>query len=205
MASPPQPSDPDYARVLKIAALVNIVVFGGEVLVAIQSGSVSLMADAVDFLEDSLLYTIGFLLVGASLKIRALAGAATAIVMLLPGLYALYLTLRQIIYGVPPSPMPMGIMAFVALIANVYCAWLLLPHRKGDSAQTGIWLSTRNDAIANVAVILAAVGTAAFESIWPDVLVGLAIASVNIWGASIIFRRSLAEWRDARDVSIPVQ
>jgi Co/Zn/Cd efflux system component len=94
-------------------------------------------------------------------------------------------------------------MALVALVANVYCAWLLLPHRKGDSAQIGIWLSTRNDALANVAVVFAAVGTAAFESIWPDVLVGLAIASVNLWSAYTIFQRSLAEWRDARDVSTP--
>ncbi len=173
-------------------------------LVAIQSGSVSLMADAVDFLEDSLLYTIGFLLIGASLKWRAAAGGVTALLMLLPGLYALWLVLRQIIYGLPPSAMPMGIMALVALIANLYCAWLLLPHRKGDAAQTGIWLSTRNDALANIAVILAAVGVAAFESIWPDVLVGLAISAINLWGAYTIFMRSLTEWRDATDASTPV-
>jgi Co/Zn/Cd efflux system component len=195
--------DPSYSRALKIAALVNIVVFGAQVLVAIQSGSVSLMADAVDFLEDALLYTIGFVLVAASLKIRALAGAGTAIIMLLPGLYALWLTVRQIIYGLPPSPLPMGIMAFIALCANLYCAWLLLAHRKGDAAKTGIWLSTRNDAFANVAIILAAVGTAAFESIWPDVLVGLSIAAVNLWGAYTIFTRSWGEWQDASDASTP--
>jgi Co/Zn/Cd efflux system component len=195
--------DPGYSRALKIAALVNLIVFGAEVLVAIQSGSVSLMADAVDFLEDALLYTIGFLLIAASLKIRALAGAGTALIMLLPGLYALWLTLRQIIYGLPPSPLPMGIMAFVALCANLYCAWLLLPHRKGDAAQTGIWFSTRNDAFANIAVILAAVGTAAFESIWPDVLVGLVIAAINLWGAYVIFTRSWREWQNANDASMP--
>jgi Co/Zn/Cd efflux system component len=202
-----QPSPPAdlarYSRALKIAAAVNLVVFGAEILVAIQSGSVSLMADSVDFLEDTLLYTIAFLLVGASLKARAVAGAATSILMLLPGLYALWLVVRQIIYGVPPSPMPMGVMAVIALLANLYCAWILLPHRKGDAAQTGVWLSTRNDAFANVAVILAAIGVAAFESIWPDVLVGLAIAAVNLWGAYAIFMRSLAEWRDAGDVSMP--
>jgi Co/Zn/Cd efflux system component len=199
----PAANNAAYSRVLKIAALVNIVVFGAEILVAIQSGSVSLMADSVDFLEDALLYTIGFLLVGAALKTRALAGMATAIIMLLPGLYALWLVIRQIVYGLPPSPMPMGVMAVIALFANLYCAWLLLPHRKGDAAQTGIWLSTRNDAFANIAVVLAAVGVAAFESIWPDVLVGLAIAAVNLWGAYTIFNRSLNEWRNASDASMP--
>jgi Co/Zn/Cd efflux system component len=205
MSDPPAaaPDHAGYSRALKIAALVNLVVFGGEVLVAIQSGSVSLMADSVDFLEDTLLYTIGFLLIGASLKMRALAGAATSILMLLPGLYALWLVIRQIVLGLPPSPMPMGVMAIVALCANLYCTWILLPHRKGDAAQRGVWLSTRNDAFANIAVVIAAVGVAAFESIWPDVLVGLAIAAVNLWGAYTIFVRSLAEWRDAGDASTP--
>ncbi len=203
--TPITPSAPnaDYSRVLKIAAAVNFLVFGAEVLVAIQSGSVSLMADAVDFLEDSLLYSIGFLLIGASLKIRALAGAGTALVMLLPGIYALWLIVKQIIWGVPPSPVPMGVTAIIALIANLYCAWILMPHRKGDAAQTGIWLSTRNDAIANVAVLLAAVAVAAFESIRTDDLVGRGIAVVNLWAAYTIFMRSIAEWRDASDASMP--
>jgi Co/Zn/Cd efflux system component len=125
----------------------------------------------------------------------------TAVVMFIPGLYALYLVLRQIIYGVPPSPLPMGITGVVALCANLYCAWILMAHRKGDSAKTGIWLSTRNDAIGNIGVVIAAIGVAAFESIWPDVLVGLGIAAINLWGAYTIFNRSLGEWRDAGDAS----
>jgi Co/Zn/Cd efflux system component len=201
--APGERPDAAYARALKIAALVNLVIFGAEVLVAIQSGSVALWADAVDFLEDTILYTVAFLAIGASLRTRAAVAGVTALVVLAPALYALWLVIRQVIWGVPPSPTPMGAMAVIALIANLYCAWLLLPHRKGDAAQTGVWLSTRNDALANIAVIAAAVGVAAFESIWPDVLVGLVIALVNIWAATVIIRRARAEWAAASDVSIP--
>ena len=193
--------DPVYARALKIAAAVNAIVFVAEVLVAIQSGSVSLMADAVDFLEDAILYTVAFAALGASLRMRAATGMATATVMLLPGLYALWLVIRQIVYGVPPSPIPMGVMGFIALVANMYCTYLLVRHRKGDAAQTGVWLSTRNDAFANIATILAAVGVAATQSIWPDVLVGLAIGTLNIWGAWRIFQRARDEWASSGDPS----
>jgi Co/Zn/Cd efflux system component len=95
---------------------------------------------------------------------------------------------------VPPDPLPMGLVGLLALAVNLYCAWLLLPHREGDSAHQGVWLSTRNDAIANIAIVLAALATAWSGSIWPDVIVGIGIAAINVQAAVLIGFLAAREW-----------
>jgi Co/Zn/Cd efflux system component len=115
--------------------------------------------------------------------------------MIVPCLWIAWKAVEQMLYGLPPSPLPMGAVGLLALGVNLYCAFLLAPHRKGDSAHQGVWLSTRNDAIGNIAVVLAAVATFATESTWPDAIVGLGIAAINIQAAILIAILAMREWR----------
>jgi Co/Zn/Cd efflux system component len=201
MASAPDPDAParppfSYRTALGLAAAINFVVFGIEVAGALYANSIALMADAIDFLEDSITYTMAIALIGLGARPRALFGAATAFLMIVPCVWIAIKTVDQLMEGYPPDPLPMGAIGLVALAANVYSAIILLPHRRGDSAHQGVWLSTRNDALGNVAIVLAAVVTAFTGSIWPDVLVGLAIAALNIWAALEIGKLAWREWRE---------
>jgi Co/Zn/Cd efflux system component len=183
-----------YRKALAIAAALNFVVFFGEVFGALYANSIALMADAIDFLEDSITYIFAIALIGLGHRARAAAGGALAFLMAVPCIWIAWKTFDQLYEGFPPDPLPMGAIGLVALAVNVYCAFILLPHRKGDSAHQGVWLSTRNDAIANIAIVLAAIVTAFWDSVWPDVVVGLGIAAINLHAAALIAILAWKEW-----------
>jgi Co/Zn/Cd efflux system component len=183
-----------YKKALVLAALLNFVMVFVEVGGALFANSIALMADAIDFLEDSITYIIAVALIGLGHRPRAVFGAITAFLMFVPGIWIGWKTIEQLFYGLAPDPLPMGAIGLLALAVNVYCAFILLPHRKGDSAHQGVWLSTRNDAIANIAIVLAAVVTAFSGSVWPDVIVGLGIAALNLYAAALIARLAWLEW-----------
>ena len=183
-----------YRRALIIAALLNFVMMFVEVGGALYANSIALMADAIDFLEDSVTYVLAIALIGLGHRPRAVFGAMTAFLMFVPGVWIAWKTINQLLEGLPPDPLPMGAIGLLALAVNVYCAFILLPHRKGDSAHQGVWLSTRNDAIANIAIVIAAVVTAFWTSVWPDVMVGLGIAVLNLHAAILIAILAWKEW-----------
>lgn len=183
-----------YRRALLVAAVLNFAMVFVEVGGALYANSIALMADAIDFLEDSITYIIAIALIGLGRRPRAVFGAVTAFLMFVPGIWIAWKTIEQLLYGLPPDPLPMGAIGLLALAVNVYCAFILLPHRKGDSAHQGVWLSTRNDAIANIAIVLAAVVTAFTGTVWADVLVGLGIAVLNLHAALLIAMLAWQEW-----------
>jgi Co/Zn/Cd efflux system component len=183
-----------YSRALIIAAVLNGVMFFVEAGGALYANSIALMADAIDFLEDAITYILAIALIGLGHRPRAVFGAMTAFLMFVPGLWIAWKTIDQLLNGFPPDPLPMGAIGLLALAVNVYCAFILLPHRKGDSAHQGVWLSTRNDAIANIAIVLAAVITAFSSSVWPDVVVGLGIATLNLYAGALIAHLAWREW-----------
>jgi Co/Zn/Cd efflux system component len=183
-----------YHKALILAAALNFTMMFVEVGGALFANSIALMADAIDFLEDSITYIIAVALIGLGHRPRAVFGALTAFLMFVPGVWIGWKTIEQLFYGLAPDPLPMGAIGLLALAVNVYCAFILLPHRKGDSAHQGVWLSTRNDAIANIAIVLAAVITAFTSSVWPDVIVGLGIAVLNLYAAALIARLAWREW-----------
>jgi Co/Zn/Cd efflux system component len=194
------PQDPEHAapmsyrRALIIAALLNFIMMFVEVGGALYANSIALMADAIDFLEDAVTYVLAIALIGLGHRPRAVFGAMTAFLMFVPGVWIAWKTINQLLEGLPPDPLPMGAIGLLALAVNVYCAFILLPHRKGDSAHQGVWLSTRNDAIANIAIVIAAVITAFWTSVWPDVVVGLGIAALNLHAAFLITILAWQEW-----------
>jgi Co/Zn/Cd efflux system component len=183
-----------YSRALLVSAVLNFGMVFIEVAGALYANSIALMADAIDFLEDAITYVLAIALIGLGHRPRAVFGAMTAFLMFVPGVWIAWKTIRQLYEGFPPDPLPMGAIGLLALAVNVYCAFILLPHRKGDSAHQGVWLSTRNDAIANMAIVAAAVITSFWVSVWPDVIVGLGIAALNLYAALLIAVLAWREW-----------
>jgi len=186
---------PSYRRALYVAAALNLIMMFVEIGGALYANSMALIADAVDFYEDAMTYLLAAALIGLGRRPRALFGAATAFLMAAPCLWVAWKAVQQLLEGLPPDPLPMGAIGLLALGVNVYCAFLLLPHRKGDSAHQGVWLSTRNDAVSNVAIVLAAAVTAFWPSVWPDAVVGFGIAAMNLYAAALIAGLAWSEWR----------
>jgi Co/Zn/Cd efflux system component len=192
--TPDETAPMPYRQALIIAAILNFAMMFVEVAGALYANSIALMADAIDFLEDAITYILAVALIGLGHRPRAAFGAMTAFLMFVPGVWIAWKTINQLLEGLPPDPLPMGAIGLLALAVNVYCAFILLPHRKGDSAHQGVWLSTRNDAVANIAIVLASVITAFWTSVWPDVIVGLGIAALNLHAAFLIAILAWKEW-----------
>lgn len=182
-----------FRRVLWIALGVNAAMFVGEVAAALVAGSVSLQADALDFLGDSANYAISLLVLGMGIAARARAALFKGATMAAFGAWVIGNAVHHAITGKVPEPLIMGPVAILALVANVSVAVLLYRHRNGDSNRQSVWLCSRNDAIGNVAVLLAAAGVFATGAGWPDILVAIAIATLNISAASGVFVQARRE------------
>ena len=164
-----------------LVALLNLAYFGVEFGVALAIGSVSLFADSVDFLEDAsinLLIAVGL---GWSAQNRARLGFVLAAVILVPVAATLWTAWQKFVSPVPPQPLPLSLTGAGALAVNVTCALLLVRFRHHSGSLTkAAFLSARNDAFANIAIIAAGLLTAVTLSVWPDLIVGLGIAALNL-------------------------
>lgn len=177
-----------------VVAILNFAYFGVEFAVARAIGSVSLFADSVDFLEDTSINLLIFFAVSWSAKRRATVGSALAIVILIPALATVVTAVFKIINPVPPEPIPLSLTALGALIINVSCAILLVRHRNHQgSLAKAAWLSARNDAFANLAIIAVAGLTLLIPNGWLDIVIGLAIAALNADAAVKVWRSARAE------------
>lgn len=181
-----------------IVALANLVWFAVEFGVAQRINSVALFADSADFFEDAAVNLFIAIAAGWTLAWRARAGMAMAAMALLPAAMALWTAWQQIGGGLSPAPAALGLTAGGALVVNVGCALLLARHRTTGSMGQAAWMHARNDALANFAMIGAAMATMASPSIWPDVLVGLGIFLLNMDAAAAILRSARAEAAEAR-------
>lgn len=183
------------ARVmLAVVAAINFVGFVGESVVALVIGSASLFADAADFLEDTLINLLVLTAVGWSLSARRKASYALAGLILLPAVAAFVMVGLKLVTGEPPEPLTLSVTAVGALVINVVSAVLLFRVRTGGGAlMTGAWLAARNDALANVLIIVAGVVTVFWASVWPDVAVGLVIGVINLYAAKEVFEQARAE------------
>jgi Co/Zn/Cd efflux system component len=167
-------------RVVLLVASLNLAYFFVEFTVARHIGSVSLFADSIDFLEDASVNLLIALALGWSLVARSRVGMLMALVLLLPGLATLWMAWQKFNAPLPPSAWALTATALGALAVNLACAWMLVRFRhQGGSLTRAAFLSARNDAYANLAIIGAAALTWATLSGWPDLLVGLAIAAMN--------------------------
>ena len=182
-----------YRRVLWIALVANILMFGVELAASVSSGSTALAADAADFLGDSANYAL-------SLGALALGGAWVSRVALLKGLAMSLYGIAVLAYagwrawlGVAPEPITMGVVGLLALAVNFGVGVLLYRFREGDANMRSVWLCTRNDVIANLLVLAAAVGVFGTGTVWPDVAVAALLAVLGLSSGRIVIRHARAE------------
>jgi Co/Zn/Cd efflux system component len=187
-------------RVVRRVGLLNLGSFGVEFAVALTIGSVSLFADSVDFLEDASINFLIFAAIGWSAQRRARVGMALAGILLIPGLATLWTAWDKFNIPVPPAPLPLSLAGLGALAINLSCALMLARYRKrGGSLTRAAFLSSRNDTLANVAIIVAGMVTAfLWRSAWPDVIVGLGIAALNADAAWEVWTAARVEHAGSR-------
>ena len=189
---PGQTSDKGLRRVVRLVALLNLGYFGVEFAIAVAIGAVSLFADSVDFLEDASVNLLIAVALGWSMRNRARLGMALACVLLVPGVATFWTAWEKFNTPVAPEPLPLSLAGLGALAVNLSCAVLLARYRHhGGSLTRAAFLSARNDALANIAIIAAGLVTAfMWRTAWPDLIVGLGIAAMNadaareVWGAA---------------------
>jgi Co/Zn/Cd efflux system component len=185
-------------RTVLIVALLNLAYFGVEFGAALRIASVSLFADSIDFLEDTAINLLIFVALGWTAARRARVGMVLAALMVLPGLAFLWTLVQKYVAPVPPDAAVLTLVGLGALLVNVTAALLLARHRQAQGSLTrAAFLSARNDALANVTIIGAGLVTAAHPSVWPDVIVGLGIAALNLDAAHEVWEAAQIEGRKA--------
>ena len=188
--------DPRYKRILWIVIGINAAMFLVEIVAGVLAGSQALQADALDFLGDTLTYGISLAVIGMSLRVRATAALAKGVSLTVMGLWVLGSTAYHVlILGLPRAEI-MGLVGFLALAANVTSVALLLPYKDGDANVRSVWLCSRNDAIGNVAVMVAALGVWGSSTAWPDLIVAAIMAGLFLWSSTQILSQGLREHRN---------
>ena len=186
-----------YRRVLWVVLGINAGMFLVEISAGLAARSVSLQADALDFLGDAFNYGISLLVLGLSLRWRARAALFKGAFMGLFGLWVIGATVYNIVFATLPGALVMGSVGLAALAANVGSAVLLFRYRDGDANMRSVWLCTRNDAIGNVAVMLAAGGVVATGTGWPDVAVAAVMATLALTACRHVLKQAVGELRQA--------
>jgi Co/Zn/Cd efflux system component len=193
------PIDKALRQTVRLVALLNLSYFGVEFAVALAIGSVSLYADSIDFLEDASVNFLILVALGWSAIRRARVGMALAGILLIPGIATLWTAWDKFNAPIPPDPIPLSLTGMGALVINLACAFLLARYRAHRGSLTrAAFLSARNDALANVAIVAAGLVTAYTLSVWPDLIVGLGIALMNADAAREVWTTARAEHKDAR-------
>lgn len=190
--------DEAYRRVLWAVLAINAAMFLIEIVAGLAAGSVSLQADALDFLADTANYGISLFVVGMALRYRAGAALAKGMTMGLFGVWVLGSCIWHAVSGTVPEPITMGVVGIAALAANAACFALLWAYRSGDSNMRSVWLCSRNDVVGNLAVLLAALGVFGTGTGWPDVIVAAIMSGLALQGAWHVVRQASGELSEAR-------
>lgn len=190
-------TSPRYRRVLWAALAINLTLFGVEVLAGLAAGSVSLLADAVDFFGDAANYGVSLLVLGMAAAVRARAALFKGLCMAGFGVFVIVRALWSLQAGVVPEPITMGAVGLLALVANVCVAAMLYAWREGDANMRSVWLCSRNDAIGNLAVMAAALGVFGTGSAWPDLLVAAVMAGLALAAARSVIGQAWQELRQS--------
>lgn len=185
--------DPRYRHVLWIALVLNALMFVVEIGASWTSGSVALLADSVDFFGDAANYALSIAVLGSAVATRAKASLFKAACMATLGLFVVARALWVMRSGQVPEALTMGAVGMVALAVNAGVALMLYRYRSGDSNMRSVWICSRNDALGNVAVVLAALGVFGTASAWPDLVVASVMAVLAFTGAWTVMRQARGE------------
>jgi cation diffusion facilitator family transporter len=194
--------DKRYRRVLWAVLSINAAMFLIEIVAGLVSGSMSLQADALDFLADAGNYGISLFVVGMALHYRARAALAKGATMALFGVWVVGEIILHAVQGTVPDPVTMSAVGFAALAANTSVFGMLWAYRSGDSNMRSVWLCSRNDVIGNFAVLLAALGVFGTGTGWPDIIVAAVIAALALQSSWQVIRRAIGELREAQSAAV---
>ena len=183
----------EHRKVLVVVLVINVVLFVVEAGAGLLAHSTALLADSLDMLGDSLVYGFSLYVLWRNAEWRATAAVLKGIVMAAFGVGVLAEAVYKVSAAVVPVAETMGIIGLLVLLGNGFCFLLLFRHRSDDLNMRSTWLCSRNDIIANLSVLLAAAGVRIFDSGWPDILVGAAIAGLFLRSASTVLQESFAE------------
>lgn len=190
-----------FRRAALAVALLNLGFFAVEFSVALSIRSVSLFADSIDFFEDAAVNLLIFLAAAWTLLVRSRVGMVLAVVTFIPAVAAVWIAFAKMFDPERPNPLAMGLTATAALTVNLIAAGVLARHRHLEaSIARAAWLSARNDAIANFAIIVVAFVSVWIITGWFDIVVGLGIAALNVSAARTVWRAARAERLDARSL-----
>ena len=183
-----------FKKSVLLVAVLNLLYFFIEFIAALNIRSVSLLADSIDFIEDASINFLIFFAISLTLAKKAKVSIILSIIMILPGLTALWAIWQQVLYQEPPRPIELSLVAFGALIINCLCTFILIRFKNFSGSLTrGAFLSARNDALSNIAIILTGIITFFHPSIWPDIIVGIFIAFLRTESALEIFNKAMRE------------
>jgi len=185
--------DKEQSRVLIVLLAINGVMFVAEIIAGVVADSTALIADSLDMLADATVYAIGLYAVGRSLTAKAKAAHISGIFQVILGLGVLIDIVRRFIIGSEPESLMMIVVGTVALIANTICLKLIYKHRQGEVHMRASWIFSKNDVIANLGVIIGGILVAWLASPWPDLIIGLIIATVVVRGGLHIIKDANSE------------
>ena len=196
---------PQWRRALWIALCINAGFFVAEIVAGAAAGSAALQADALDFFGDAANYAISLGVTGMALRWRARAAFAKGGTMVAFALWVLASTALHAVYGTVPRADVMGIVGVAALVANGGVAVMLYRFRTGDANMRSVWICSRNDAVGNAAVMLAAMGVFGAGAGWPDVVVAAIMGGLGLWGGWQIVRQARGEIRSERSTLVAAE
>lgn len=185
----------DYRRRLWLVIALNAGMFAFEMVAGHAAGSKALQADALDFFGDAVTYGISLAVIGSALKTRSIAALAKGVSLLLMGMWVATSTLYQVFVLGVPQAVVMGSVGFLALAVNLTSVLLLVRYKDGDANVRSVWLCSRNDAIGNIAVMLAALGVWGTATAWPDLIVAGLMAGLFVNSAVQILTQAIREYR----------
>jgi len=191
-----------HKDVLTIVLVINAVLFIVEGVAGLLAHSTALLADSLDMLGDSLVYGFSLYVLWRSAEWKALAAIIKGGIMAVFGVGVLAQAAYKMLAGLVPSAETMGLVGVLVLVGNAVCFFLLFRHRSDDLNMRSTWLCSRNDILANISVLVAAVGVRIFDSGWPDILVGAAIAALFLRSAFTVLSESFAELQKLRSRSV---
>jgi cation diffusion facilitator family transporter len=191
-------ASPDYKRALWTVVAINAAMFGVEITAGALSGSMALQADALDFAADAATYGISLWAIGKALKTRATVALIKGVSLAIMAAAVLGLAIYQTFILATPEATTMSVVGLMALAANVISAIILMRYKDGDANVRSVWLCTRNDAIGNVAVVIAGVLVAWTASAWPDLIVAMGMAALFLTSSISILRQAVGELRTGK-------
>lgn len=191
-------ASPDYKRALWTVVAINAAMFGVEITAGALSGSMALQADALDFAADAATYGISLWAIGKALKTRATVALIKGVSLAIMAAAVLGFAIYQTFILATPEATTMSVVGLMALAANVISAIILMRYKDGDANVRSVWLCTRNDAIGNVAVVIAGGFVAWTASAWPDLIVAMGMAALFLTSSISILRQAVGELRTGK-------